>query len=54
MKMRNRQHFGQTETDGTPFTQEPLKTKFNWNASRKEAELVLEGKYTDDDLTTVQ
>ena len=28
-KMQNRQHFGQAETDGTPFTQEPLKTKFN-------------------------
>ena len=53
-KMRNRQHFGQAETDGTPFTQEPLKTKFNWKASTNEAELVLEGNYTDDDLTTVQ
>ena len=31
-----------------------MKTKFNWNASTNEAELVLEGKYTDDDLTTVQ
>ena len=31
-KMRNRQHFGQGESKGTPFTQEPLKSKFNWNA----------------------
>ena len=36
------------------YSQEPLKTKFNWNASTNKAELVLEGKYTDDDLTTVQ
>ena len=53
-KMQNRQHFGQAESEGTPFTQEPLKSKFNWNALTNEAKLVLEGKYTDDDLNEVQ
>ena len=53
-KMRNQQHFGQAETEGTPFTQELLKTKFNWNGLTNDAELVLEGSYTDDDLITVQ
>ena len=53
-KMRNRKNFGQAETEGTPFTQEPLKTKFNWNASTHEAKLVLEGEYSDKDRTKVK
>ena len=53
-KMRNQQHFGQAETDDIPFTQELLKTKFNWNDLMHEAELVLEDKYTDNNLTKVQ
>ena len=41
-KMSNCHHFGQVETEGTPFMQEPLKTKFNWNALIYEDKLVLE------------
>ena len=52
--MRNQQHFRQAEIEGKLFTEEPLKAKFNWNASTNEAELVLEGSYTNDDLTTVK
>ena len=52
--MRNWQHFGQVETKCTPFNQESLKTKFNCNALTHESELVLEGKYTDNNLTKVQ
>ena len=53
-KMRNRQYFSQAESEGTLFTQEPLKPKFNWNALTNEAKLVLEDKYTDADLNKVQ
>ena len=53
-KMKNQQNFGQAETEGTPFTQESLKPKYNCNTSTHEAELALEGQYTDDDLTKVQ
>lgn len=53
-KKRNCQHFSQAESKNTPFTQEPLKTKFNLNALTHEAELVLEGKYKDGDLDKVQ
>ena len=31
-----------------------FRPKFNWNALTHEAELVLKGKYTDDDITKVQ
>ena len=50
--IRNRQHFGQAE--GTPFTAPRLKERFNWAASTREAELVLEGNYTDPELTEIQ
>jgi hypothetical protein len=38
LHLRNQQHFGQAETDGTPFTVESMKHKFNWSASTNEAE----------------
>ena len=53
VKMRNRMHFGQSEYDKTPFTQEPLKSKFNWSASTSTSELVLEGAYTDPDIDSI-
>ena len=45
LQLRNQGHFNQAETEGTPFTTEDMKSKFNWNATIKEAELVLEGEY---------
>ena len=32
LKLWNQKHFGQAEYEGTPFTQEPLRTLFNWSA----------------------
>ena len=47
---RNQLHFGQSEHKGTPFTAEPMKKKFDWSTSTKEAEEVLKGTYeTEDD-----
>ena len=43
--LRNQRHFGQAETDKTPFTQPPLQHQLNWSASSHSAELVLEGDY---------
>ena len=40
LRLRNRRHFGQSEHEKTPFTQEPLKTKFNWSATTGVAEKV--------------
>ena len=45
LTLRNQRHFGQAEYEGTPFTQEPLRTLFNWSASTHQAELVLKGSY---------
>ena len=43
IKMQNQRHFGQSESDKTPITQEPLKSKLNWSASTSTSELILEG-----------
>jgi hypothetical protein len=51
--LRNQRHFGQAETDNTPFTTENMKHKFNWKASTNEAELVLEGEYEDETISEV-
>ena len=53
IKLRNRLHFGQSEYDKTPFTQEPLKSKINWSASTGISELILEGTYEDSELDTI-
>jgi hypothetical protein len=37
LRLRNQRHFGQAESDGTPFTRESMKHKFNWSASTNEA-----------------
>mmetsp|Transcript_30358 Transcript_30358/g.72755 ORF Transcript_30358/g.72755 Transcript_30358/m.72755 type:complete len:2117 (+) Transcript_30358:2729-9079(+) len=49
---RNQRHFGQAQ--GTPFTVAPLSTKFDWAASTVSAETVLEGSYSDADLSDIQ
>jgi hypothetical protein len=54
LRLRNRRHFGQSEHEKIPFTQEPLKTKFNWSASTGVAEKVLHGDYSDEDLEEIQ
>jgi hypothetical protein len=54
LRLRNQRHFGQAESEGNPFTTPRMKHKFNWNASTSKAELVLEGDYTDDELTDTQ
>jgi hypothetical protein len=44
LRLRNQRHFGQAETDGTPFTGESMKHKFNWSASTNEAKTGFEGR----------
>ena len=51
---KNRQHFGQAFSEGTPFTREPLSTRFSWNAQTHEARMVLEGTYDSTDETELQ
>ncbi|MFM8621857.1 MAG: hypothetical protein ACKOB3_00515, partial [Holophagaceae bacterium] len=41
--VRNQLHFGQAQ--GTPFTEEPLKSTIDWGANSKESEEVLDGDY---------
>jgi hypothetical protein len=53
LRLRNQRHFGQAESDGTPFTKESMKHKFNWSASTNEAELVLKGEYNDKELSDI-
>jgi len=53
LRLRNQRHFGQAETEGTPFTTEHMKSKFNWNATTNEAELVLKGDFDDVDLSEI-
>jgi hypothetical protein len=52
-RLWNQRHFGQAETDGTPFTGESMKHKFNWSASTNEAELVLNGEYNDEEISDI-
>jgi hypothetical protein len=53
LRLRNQRHFGQAETDGTPFTGESTKHRFNWSASTNEAELVLKGEYNDKEISDI-
>ena len=53
LTLRNQRHFGQAKYKGTPFPQEPLRTLFNWSASTHQAELVLEGSYTNEEIDSV-
>lgn len=53
-KIWNCQNFSQAELRGTSFTKETQRTKFNWNALMQKDKLVLEGQYTDNDITEDQ
>ena len=52
--LRNRRHFGQSDHEKTPFTQEPPKTKFKWSATTGVAEKVLHSDYSDKELVGIQ
>ena len=52
IQYRNQKHFGQGH--GTPFTVSPLREYFYWQASTKEAELVLNGDFDSSDLSHLQ
>ena len=52
LKLRKRLHFGQAH--GTPFTVPPLLVSFDWAANSITSELVLEGKYSNTELTYLQ
>ena len=54
MRLRNQRHFCQAKTDGTTFTSESMKKKFDWQETTKEAEAVLNGNYVDADLSEVK
>jgi hypothetical protein len=53
LRLRNQRHSGQAETDGTPFTGESMKHKFNWSASTNETELVLKGDYNHKEISDI-
>ena len=53
LKLRNCRHFGQAETEDTPFTQAAMKERFDWMLSTYQAELVLEGEYKDSEIDAV-
>ena len=53
LKVQNQKHFGQAEYEDTPFTQEPLRTLFNWSAFTHQAELILEGNYSNMEIDSV-
>ena len=54
LRLRNQRHFGQAETDKTPFTTEERKEEFDWAASTIAAEEVLEGTYVNATMTEVE
>ena len=45
LKERNRNHFGQAESEGTTFFTEPLSTDVNYTATTASAEQILNGTY---------
>ncbi len=52
LRLRNRLHFGQAA--GTPLTLPPFSTQLDGAASTSTADLILEGDYTNDELTDIQ
>ena len=52
--MRNQRHFGQAETDKTPFTTDEMKEEFDWAATTSAAKEVLEGTYVNATMTEVE
>ena len=53
LELRNIKHFAQAETNGTPLTKADMLHKSNWNATTKEAELVLERNYEDNEIDEI-
>ena len=53
LKLQNIKHFAQAATNGTPFTKPDMLHKFNWNATTKEAELVLEENYEENEIDEI-
>ena len=41
LRLRNQRHFGQAETDKTPFTTDEMKEEFDWAATTTAAEEVI-------------
>eukprot|EP00957_Ditylum_brightwellii_P100418 7654451-Ditylum_brightwellii.AAC.1 len=52
LKLWNRLHFGQAH--GTLFTVPPFSVSFDWAANSITSEFVLEGKYSNTELTYLQ
>ena len=52
LKLRNRLHFGQAK--GTPFTIPPLEEEFDWAANSRYSEMVLEGTYSNSELSFLE
>jgi hypothetical protein len=52
LRLRNRLHFGQAE--GTPFTAAPLRELVDWEASTKVSDLILDGDYSNTELSELQ
>jgi len=53
-KLRNQQHFGQSYSEETLFTNDLLRTQFSWNGQTQEAKMVLDGHYTPEDENNLQ
>lgn len=49
LMLRNRIHFGQAQ--GTPFTEEPLRTDIDWAASTEHADAILAGQFVTSTVT---
>ena len=54
LRLRNQRHFGQAETDTTPFTTKDRKEEFDWAATTVSAEEVLKGTYINTTMTEVE
>eukprot|EP00957_Ditylum_brightwellii_P001304 102434-Ditylum_brightwellii.AAC.1 len=52
LKLCNRLHFGQA--NGTPFAVSPLEEEFDWAANLHHSKLVLEGSYSNLELTFLE
>ena len=52
LKLRNKLHFGQAK--GTPFTIPPLEEEFDWAANSWYSKMVLEGTYSNLELSFLE
>ena len=53
LKERNPLHFGQAETETTPFFSEPLKSEINYTATSASADYIIDGVYDMSSLDAV-